>query len=67
MITIVRADDWVGIYVDGELKTENHSLDEDDLLDVLGIEHKVVWADEYLNKRGRCPQDLKDVIPDEDS
>lgn len=29
--------DWVGIYVNGELKNENHSLDESQVLQALGL------------------------------
>ena len=31
--------DWMGVYIDGRLVYENHSIDEDHLLDLLGIEY----------------------------
>ncbi len=66
MITIVKADDWIGIYKDDDLLYENHSIDADELLRVLGIEYKYISAENYLYEHGNCPDSLKDVVPDEE-
>ena len=31
--------DWIGIYVDGKLKSENHSLLPSDILEALNLKH----------------------------
>ncbi len=38
-VTLVsNGDDWEGLYVDGELKTEGHRVTAYDLAEVLGLE-----------------------------
>jgi hypothetical protein len=55
-ITLVNGDDWRGIYVDGELRWEGHSLDGRNVLDVLGIDYREVSADlGWLEERGNLP------------
>jgi hypothetical protein len=50
------------LYVDGSLKTENHSLRVTDVLEVLGIEYAQVDADsDWLDKRGNLPDKLSRV------
>ena len=49
--------EWEGIYVGGKLLREDHSLDPDDVLSVLGIEYETVWTD----VDGRLPKNLSDV------
>ena len=63
MIVLVRGEDWVGLYKEGNLLTENHSLSIDEVLTALGIEHDVLWADdEWLNERGWLPNKLTNVV-----
>jgi hypothetical protein len=65
-ITLVRADDWRGLYIDGKLVEEGHRVDTIDVLTRLGIDAEQFWAnDEWLCDRGRLPEDLKDVIPED--
>ena len=64
-------EEWEGLYVDGELVMEDHSLRVHRLLDYLrnhgylNIEWKYV-EQEWLNDRGNLPTRLEDV-PDESS
>ena len=61
-ITFVNVDDWVGVYLDGKLEYENHSIDADDCLTLLGIECESLWVDpDWMGDRCRLPEDLKDV------
>lgn len=61
-ITIVDADDWVGIYIDGKLVTEDHSFNERQTMDALDIEYDRVYADsEWLAEVGNLPDLLSEV------
>ncbi len=61
-IKLVKADNWQGIYIDGELAAENHSLNPEDILYVLGVDHEVKWADEeWLDGFGSLPAKYEDV------
>lgn len=51
--------DWEGIYVDGVLKREGHSLSPDDVLSVLGIEYDTHYID--MEDGDRLPAKLKDI------
>ncbi len=46
MITLVHlADDWIGIYKDGQLLAQDHSFSEHQMLTLLGIEFEWVQLD----------------------
>lgn len=61
-VVFVLADDWEGMYIDGELVAEGHSLEVDTVCIALDIESEERWADdEWLTARGRLPKELKDV------
>lgn len=61
-VTFADGDDWNGLYVDGELMAENHSLRPTDVLDALGIPYERVSCDQdWLEENGRLPQQLKEV------
>lgn len=62
-IIFVCADDWEGIYVDGELKAEGHSLTKHDILTAVGQTNYIsIEADEeWLDKECYLPLNLKDV------
>lgn len=45
--------DWQGLYINGELEVEDHSLSPSQVLDALGIPHTAVSKD--LSDTGRCP------------
>lgn len=57
-ITIVDCDDWVGLYVGGELKLQGHSLSTRDVVEVITGERPEYY--EYLDglPKGYLPSDL---------
>lgn len=64
MVTIVSSVDWLGIYVDGELKYQSHNIDPERLLSILKIPYTSadvddVWLDSI---GGRFPRHLSDVV-----
>lgn len=61
-ITFVEYDDWEGLYLDGKLVLEGHSLDTSHVLDALGISHSSVWvSDAQIEKAGCLPERLAEV------
>jgi len=63
-ITVVGnpSGDWEGVYVDGILKFEGHSIQWWQMLKALGIEYTTFDADdEWLLDRGRLPEKLTEV------
>lgn len=58
-IKIVYCDDWVWFIVDGETKLSGHSLDENDILEELGIKFGSAWID-YYGDEGIEWEDYKD-------
>lgn len=63
MITIIRGEDWVGLYKDGNLLREDHSLAVSDVLEALGVEHETRFADDgWLSERGWLPNKLSNVV-----
>ena len=61
-ITLVRADDWEGVYFDGELVHQHHSIDVEDILQLLDIKVDRVHPDQnWLDRRGSLPKRLRDV------
>lgn len=67
-ITFVYADDWTGLYVDGRLQREGHSIEawdalvliQDLELDNFGLEY--FWCDlDWIHDRGNLPDELSDV------
>lgn len=60
--TIVQGDDWVGVYVEGKLITEGHSVNAYELLNQLGYYVDSVEPDfDWLWDIGNLPVYLKDV------
>ncbi len=57
----VSCEDWSGFYIDGELARENHRLDIQDCLKLVGIECEYLYGDYAINSDGRLPCDLTDV------
>ena len=54
------AGDWVGLYIDGKLVREGHSISEEEIASLLlpKIEVKTVYGSEYLDEYGnRCPDE----------
>lgn len=66
--TVIHAEDWEGLYVNGRLALEGHSLDIDDVLDkvndVLSIQRKgfeVECTGTIMKPGTRLPNKLKDL------
>lgn len=67
---VVRADDWAGIYIDGELHFEGHSIPDVvwmDLIDELLVDRKIDRSDResdhayrVIADTGRCPSSWPD-------
>lgn len=62
-ITYLQADDWAGVYVDGKLKFEGHSIDSNEwviLLREAGVEvedlSETDLSYETIEAHGRCPE-----------
>jgi len=66
-ITFVDGDDWAGLYVDGKLVLESHSLNPESVLEALGIKTTSIQAHlDWLGDMGSLPYDLKDVVAEGD-
>ena len=72
-IVIACADDWQGLYVDGKLKYENHTVDLEERLGgtielpvvINSVDHKWCeesWTDPEEGDFDGFPEDLKDVV-----
>lgn len=66
-VALVDVDDWTGLYINGQLAIQNHSLSERHVLEALAkagaIEFGVAYVDEeWLNDRGDLPESLADVV-----
>lgn len=60
--TLVIADDWEGLYRDGELLTQGHSLSMFDVFGALGLDLGKVRPDNtWLEAEGLLPTYLEDV------
>lgn len=66
--TIVDLDDWVGIYQDGEIIYQDHSIDPYWLLDHFGIEYNEMSLNddglEWMLGEGYLPDEISG-IPEE--
>lgn len=66
MITCIVADDWEGLYVEGKLKTESHSLNVREVLSLLvGIKiervSRIYIEQDYMEEIGSLPSLLSDL------
>jgi hypothetical protein len=63
MITLVYGNDWIGLYRDGILLDEGHSLSPYHILTALGLEMEEKTANEdWLEEEGSLPGCLEDVV-----
>jgi len=61
-VDIVYADDWEGLYINGKLVMEEHSLSTASIFEALGVEYDLFEADvEWLADRGNLPPKFEDV------
>ena len=65
-VTIVNSEDgdWQGIYVNGILKAQSHSLSTRDILNALDVDHTIAFFNESsMEKMGNSfPQKESDII-----
>jgi hypothetical protein len=63
-INIVDAEDWAGLYIDGNLIYEGHSLSAEDVLHFLQIPYDQRWVDGDLEEFGnRLPKTFAELGP----
>jgi hypothetical protein len=59
---VIRSEDydWIALYKDGKCLTQGHSIQEEELLRVLGIEftHQVASDDQFMAWGGQAPEQL---------
>lgn len=65
-VTIIRDDDWMGMYVDGVLRAEGHVVTAEMAALVLGCEIEIAGGDQrkisrLLDEHGSCPGTLADL------
>ena len=66
IVFATNTDDWEGMYINGELVTENHNIDGRDVIEILAkrglISGSVVEVDmDWLDEIGRLPTSLSEV------
>ena len=64
----IEVDNWSGLYKDGKLVLENHSLHPGDLSQIVGIDYLFDEGaiDDYLFENGTLPKDINDLPGVED-
>lgn len=58
-IDLIYLEDWIGIYVDGKLKAENHTLSPEEVLDAVGIKYSSEEIENF--EYGHLPENFKDI------
>ena len=62
-ITYVISPDWHGIYVDGKLKCQNHALSAIEALQAIGVEFKVLEADDdWMYQVRQLPENEAEIV-----
>lgn len=64
-LTIVYGEDWAGLYVDGDLYYEHHSIEPHHVANALGVQMNVVSVDDtWLNglAQSNLPPRIEDVV-----
>lgn len=61
-ILVSNGDDWEGLYVNGKLVQQDHSLSARDVLSLIGIDIEQRWVSyDYTAERGNLPDKLADI------
>lgn len=64
-ITIVQAEDWAGLYKDGEIVFQGHDLQYSDIISAINapdLQFDEVWVEGgWLAKVGHLPETLDEV------
>jgi hypothetical protein len=64
MYTLVRNDDgdWIGLYgPNGKLIQEGHSFESSELLELVGVEHDLIWDVALPEDTDRLPDTLAEA------
>lgn len=66
VVRVSNDDDWVGLYIDGEMVDQNHSLRDNDVLEALEergvIEYESFIVDsDWLYDQGYLPEELSEI------
>ncbi len=57
--------DWEGIYVDGVLKAQGHTLDNGQILEAIGVSARHIDVKtEWIENAGHLPENLSDIPAD---
>ena len=59
-VTLVRAHNWVGLYIDGDLICQGNTIEEETLLQHVGVNYDSFLVDEEWNI-GCLPARLEDI------
>jgi hypothetical protein len=69
-VRAIYLDDWMGLYINGKLEHDNHSIDDTHLLSLIAeetiepasIDFKHFWADGVLDEfDNHCPDNWNDL------
>ena len=60
-VIIASFDDWNGIYIDGKLMYENHSLHHRDVLEALNIKYETIEVDMMELDIGHLPNTVEEL------
>ena len=66
-VHVLDFDDWVALYLNGEKKLEGHSLQLQDVLELLGVDCEYEFVEEgtpigdYIMANGRPPMTMEEV------
>jgi hypothetical protein len=64
-VVFVDGDDWQGLYVDGKLKIEAHTISACDVLEELGLDFDIAYPnEEWLFEAGSLPENINGLIED---
>ena len=59
---VAYGDGWEGLYVDGKLACETHSIKASEMLDIMGIKVNYIEVDQdWLDENGSLPSTLAKV------
>lgn len=63
-IRVISGDDWVGLYIEGKLEAQGHSVSLADFAEAIDVKIDVEHVDdagqEYLDRMGYFPDTLKE-------
>lgn len=68
-LTLIHADDWQALYVDGKRVYQHHQVDLVHWLEKLNlVKIDEIWADNdpYLKENASFPDEMRALIPDSD-